>query len=526
MKRKLIFYILLLWLLPAIACNLPTAPAIPPQPEIDIEQAVRQTLAASLFETALPEQTLVPEEEIPPLAGLETPTPVPPPDAQEGPAPGPPSFVPAGDVFTYTTQPGDTPLALARRFGVGHVLDPSIYPPQMLLPSGQMLTIPNELGSLRYGGNLIPDSEIVYSPVTVSFSVDEFVNQAGGFLSTYTEVVDGETLTGAQIVERVAQEMSINPRLLLAFLEYRSNWVFGSPANPNRTAYPIGFNVNQYHGLHKELTLVGRQLTIGYYGWRSGSVIEIEFADRSHQRIYPETNAGTAALQYLFSKLYNPIAWEQELYSPGRFLTFYAENFGNYWQRAALMGPMLPDGLVQPWLELPFVRGETWTLTGGPHLAWGIGSPWGALDFAPPANQRGCAVSPTFATASAPGVVVRSGRAVVLLDLDGDGYEQTGWVLLYMHMASADRAPVGTRLDTDGRVGRPSCEGGVATGTHLHIARKYNGEWIAAEGPLPFVLSGWQAWNGARAYGGSLTRDGQTVHSRQDGPRPITISRD
>ena len=44
-------------------------------------------------------------------------------------------------------------------------------------------------------------------------------------------------------------------------------------------------------------------------------------------------------------------------------------------------------------------------------------------------------------------------------------------------------------VETDDRIGHASCEGGVSTGTHLHFARKYNGEWVLADGPLPFVLS-------------------------------------
>ncbi len=34
-------------------------------------------------------------------------------------------------------------------------------------------------------------------------------------------------------------------------------------------------------------------------------------------------------------------------------------------------------------------------------------------------------------------------------------------------------------------------QGGEVTGTHVHIARKYNGEWILADGPLAFNLEGW-----------------------------------
>jgi hypothetical protein len=66
--------------------------------------------------------------------------------------------------------------------------------------------------------------------------------------------------------------------------------------------------------------------------------------------------------------------------------------------------------------------------------------------------------------------------------------------------------PVGTRVETGDVLGHPSCEGGIATGTHVHIARKFNGEWIVAAGPLPFDLSGWVAQGGNASYEGSLQR--------------------
>ena len=51
----------------------------------------------------------------------------------------------------------------------------------------------------------------------------------------------------------------------------------------------------------------------------------------------------------------------------------------------------------------------------------------------------------------------------------------------------------------------------MATGSHIHITRKYNGEWILADGPLPFTLSGWEAHAGVLAYQGALTKGDQTV---------------
>jgi len=79
------------------------------------------------------------------------------------------------------------------------------------------------------------------------------------------------------------------------------------------------------------------------------------------------------------------------------------------------------------------------------------------------------------------------------------------------------------QLDTP--VGHPSCEGGTSTGTHLHIARKYNGEWMPAATPVPSVLRGWQAYADSRNYyGGMISGDRQVVASPV-GPQTSILTR-
>jgi murein DD-endopeptidase MepM/ murein hydrolase activator NlpD len=65
--------------------------------------------------------------------------------------------------------------------------------------------------------------------------------------------------------------------------------------------------------------------------------------------------------------------------------------------------------------------------------------------------------------------VVRSGNGVVVVDMDGDGSEQTGWNILYLHVAADGRVAKGEWVERDARIGHPSCEGGTSTGTHLHF---------------------------------------------------------
>jgi murein DD-endopeptidase MepM/ murein hydrolase activator NlpD len=219
------------------------------------------------------------------------------------------------------------------------------------------------------------------------------------------------------------------------------------------------------------------------------------------------------ALQYLFSR-YMSLDEFNTATSPQGFGATYIKLFGDPF--AGAPADVIPGSLIQPDLALPFDRGETWTLTGGPHPIWGDSTPWGALDIAPP-GVPGCAQTDRWARAVAGGLVVRSSDNSVVLDLDGDGFEGTGWDIFYFHVSDRDRIAAGTVVKTGDPIGHPSCEGGVATGTHVHVGRKYNGEWIPADGivpdVVPFDLGGWVAQKGAVAYAGRLMRLGRWVEA-------------
>jgi LasA protease len=513
--------LLLATLVPIIACNFPLRRSA----EGSFTE-LRQTLTA-LAPTLQGNATAIPIPTglagSPVFEGLQTTTPPP----QSGDSPAPPAIDESGAFYTYYAQPGDTLEALALRFDVdpGEITSSLFIPTDSLIPAGQVLTIPNVLGSPPYPSALLPDSEAIYSHSAVDFRLAEFVLAGGGYLSSYEEIVDGEQYSGIEIVEKVALENSVNPRLLLAFLEFRSQWVFGQPAVPTQIDYPIGFYVPGYRGLYNELLLTATQLGIGYYGWRAGTLTTLSFRDGRVARISPGLNAGSVALQALFSKFYSENDWVEALYGEGSFSQLYQLVFPDPWNRSATAGPIFPPGLEQPPLELPFLPAERWSFTGGPHLTWNSGSPRGAVDFSPVTGQPPCAPTDVFITASAAGVVTRAANNLVAIDLDGDGFEGTGWVLIHLHLTGIESLPPGTRVEMNTPLGHPSCEGGKATGTHVHIARKYNGEWLPAGDPLPFVLSGWEVRAGSRSYEGLLVKGDQIVSANPGGSGTSVIVR-
>jgi LysM repeat protein len=413
----------------------------------------------------------------------------------------------------YYTQAGDTLPLVAVRFGVEpeEIYSPEEIPDRALFNPGQVLVIPNRLANITSSQHLMPDSEVVYSPSALDFDVKSFVDQSGGYLSSYSQYLATTGVTsGPDVIQRIAIENSINPRLLLAILEYQSGWVYGSEPGGS-LEYPLGREVKRDEGLYKQLAWAVNQLSFGYYGWREGRLTEIEFNDGITARLAPDLNAGTAALQYYFAQMYDSEQWVAALDLENGFPALYESMFGSPWVRALSVEPLYPPDLVQPPLILPFMINQIWSYSGGPHGAWERDGAWAAVDFAPGSLEHGCFDTEVYTVAAASGLVVRSENGMVSIDLDGDGREQTGWVLIYLHVAEKGRIPPGTWVERGDLLGHPSCEGGFSTGTHLHLARKYNGEWIMADGPLPFVLSGWTVHAGEKAYDGTLTRGDQTI---------------
>jgi len=410
-------------------------------------------------------------------------------------------------------QSGDMLSAIAERFSVS--LEAMIQANKITNPDtlevGQTLTIP-EVTPQAPGPAFkqIPDSELIYGPLSASFDIATFIHSKGGYLASYTQDVNGKTMDAVQVVQLIAQDYSISPRLLLGLLEYCSDWVTNPSPDPSLGDTPFGFNDGWYVGLYRQLAWASIQLNSGYYRWSANSVTDWVLEDGSVVPINATINAGTAGVQNFFAHLDDYSTWLRDV-SPGGFFATYSQLFGFPFDTA--IESLVPANLAQPLLLLPFGTGETWAFTGGPHLAWDAGSSFGALDFAPPGEALGCVESDNWVTAVGDGLVTRGGDGVVILDLDRDGNEGTGWVILYMHIESRDRIQPGTFVDAGEPLGHPSCEGGISSGTHIHLARKFNGVWIPADGTVPFNLSGWVASGTGEEYVGTLTRNGVVVES-------------
>ncbi len=431
------------------------------------------------------------------------------------PTPDPPHKIPTPrqSPDEYIVQTGDTLGSIAQTYGVSVdlIMQANDLPEPDLLEVGTKLHIPTgepEITAPAF--KIIPDSEFVFGPASALFDIGQFIQDQHGYLADYSEDVNGELLRGDQIILRVSQNYSINPRLLLAILEHQSGWVTNAFPSEEKLVYPLGLIDAYRENLYLQLTWAANTLNNGFYLWRVNAVSNWVLNNGTIIYVDPTINAGTAGIQNLYSKLDNLEAWEFNIRETGLFLTYWVL-FGNPFNFTIDSLPQTE--FEQPRLSLPFPIGETWSFTGGPHGGWDSGSAWAALDFAPPGDTASCTPSSSWVTAVAEGLIVRAMNGAVIQDLDNDGYEQTGWVILYMHIDSNERVKPGAYLFTNESIGHPSCEGGLANGTHVHIARRYNGEWIPADGSHPFDLDSWKSYGNGIEYDGVLTRGDNSVEA-------------
>jgi len=444
------------------------------------------------------------------------------------PIPPRPQYEP-GALVVYIAQTGDTLPALAAHFNtsIDEILAANDIIPAdaTTLPPGLPMQIP--IYYMPFWGTqlqIIPDSLFVNGPAQVDFDTAAFLAAHKGWLSDYYEYAAGQQRSGAQIVDYVAGKFSVSPRLLLALLEYQSSALSQTelPSSVD-SRYPMGYKNRAYQGLYLQLAWTANQLNDGYYAWRMGTLRLISHRDGTLERPDPWQNAASVAVQDYFARHADFSDNYHLAVGPDGLLGTYQILFGDPW---SIVQDHIAGSIQQPEMRLPIEVGKTWAYTGGPHTAWGTGNPWAAIDFAPPSISQGCAPSTEWNTAVADGIVANSETGIVELDLDGDGDVRTGWVVFYLHLATRDRAETGTVLAAGDPLGHPSCEGGTSTGTHVHVARKYNGEWISADGPLPFNLSGWIVQNGAAPYKGTLTRYSSKITANTSSNQSAWITAD
>lgn len=465
-----------------VACNAPSPTTSPPGPT-EIRQLSSHT-------PTLPSPAATPTVPPTPPIALSYPTPT----------------------DQYVVRAGDTLSQIAIRFNIDvqELMQLNGIKSPNALRVGQTLRIPTQGGRDAPATFLLPDSEVIYSPAYLSFDAVSFANQQGGYLVGYKEKVDGEMMSGPQIIQILAERYSVGPRVLLALLEFQGGWVTNKTVTQAQQAYSMGLVDPAKATLFYQASWAANQLNQGYYGKLTGRLPALQFKDKTRARVAATLNPGSAAIQRVLALNTTWDTWLDQI-GPSGFIATYRRLFGE----PTPIDPLVPPGLTQPPLRLPWKSGLKWYFTGGPHSPWGDYAEWGAIDLTPnDAAGAGCAVSGDWAIAAASGRVVRTEHGRVILSLGNGNFQGSGWSLMYMHMAVGGRVTEGTQVNVGDPIGHPSCEGGVARASHLHFARMYNGQWMDPI-VVPFILSGWQIIPAPREYDGELRR-GSESHEALD----------
>lgn len=418
-------------------------------------------------------------------------------------------------IQTYTVKRGDTLGAIAARYGVAvsTLTQLNGLKNANSLAVGQVIKINSAppRAPITFVGpsdKLVPDSEVVYGPAYKGFDIQAVANKYGGYLGKYREMVEGKMLTGPQIIQLVSERFSVGPRVLLTVLELKGGWVTQTSLTSLQAAYPMGYSNLRLAGLFDQASWVAIRLNAAYYLSVKHRLASITTYDGDSIRLASGLNPGSVAVQNVIARASSWDTFSKQI-TRGAFRQTYEKLFGDPFKYE--VKNLTPANAEQPIFAMPFADSETWWFTGGPHNAWTEGSPWAAIDLAPDSTRGSCRVSAEWARAIAPGKVVQAENGRIIIDLDGDGFQGTGWSLMYMHMSSKDRVAVGTQVKVGDPIGHPSCEGGMSTGTHLHLARLYNGQWIeAGDARMPMQLGGWTIQSGSSQYDG-LARNGTEI---------------
>ena len=420
-----------------------------------------------------------------------------------------PKYMP-GELVDYTALDGDTLPALAARFNTTEkeirAANPILPEHITTLPQGLPMQIPIYYRS-SWGSSykILADAQYVNGPSLKGFSARSYTDRQPGWFKYFNTWANNQNQRGGELIDYIGEYYSISPRLLLAILQYLTGALTESQFRSDfNTSSVLGFPGEKYKSLSGQLNQLAEFLNDTYYSYKAGKFTEYELRDGSLIRVDPWLNACSAALQAYFAKVLSPAEYYIAI-GPKGFVKTYKEMFGDF-PAVEEYPAHLPGSLEQIELRLPFKDGEAWTYTGGPHTAWGSMHPYAAVDFAPPANEHGCFISYAEVIAPHSGTIVRTGTGMAMLDMDDDGDDRTGWVMLFLHLKTESIPPVGTHVETGDVMGHPSCDGGTSSGTHVHIARKYNGEWIEAGGVIPMNLDDWIAEDGPEKYEGVFRR--------------------
>jgi len=358
--------------------------------------------------------------------------------------------------------------------------------------------------------SLLSDNQFVWGPNVGDFNIEAFLNKQGSPLASY-----------AMSIESWARYYSINPRVVLALLESNFELIskFDSSANPDT--------------VHQLIEQTSADLSLAFYqhmyklgSRRKGraplfaqSSQSFKFEDGTLAELTWSPSSASYALAAVESKgrLQNPRLNSQALGGIGNFEAAFGYFFPD-------TDPLDTSNNLEPettppddYFQLPFPLGATWTFSGVHSWSGGDAYPdRSSLDFSTPwSNYPDAPYKNTVAAAPGDAVIHEPNPAITdipcWVEIDHGG----GWSTHYYHLVNlGSSGAVGPMSSNQlvGGIGTETCNGGWASGPHVHFSLFYNGAPYDLEG---LKLSGWTIHAGPSGentyFSGSFERDGVTL---------------
>ncbi len=359
------------------------------------------------------------------------------------------------------------------------------------------------IAPVEWGQALVSDGQFVWGPNVGDFNVANFLTERASPLMPY-----------ANLVEANAAYAGLNPRVLLAVLEVRYGFVSDLPETLDAESLAL---------LIEETSMA---LHLAFYehlyqwGTRADPASiqaqpSIALADGVSLQVALGTSSGSYAVATVLGNEFPSTQAELLLSADtqGGFESVFASFFPDV-DPLDVSNDINPPGLPPDDLfQLPFPLDSSWRFSGVHSWAGGdLGSDRSSMDFSTPWDTF-----PDFPyknTVAAAGGSARirtpyEGRLPCWVEVDHGG----GWMTSYYHLRNigSTSGPIGSlsRNQLIGAIGTETCNGGFASGPHVHFTLWYNGALFNLEG---VKLSGWtvhQGPPGSNTYNsGYIDRDG------------------
>lgn len=340
--------------------------------------------------------------------------------------------------------------------------------------------------------HLVSDKNFVFSSAFNHLDILQFLQEQKSGLAQIRLPFNGIDQSIADIIVFYAHYYSINPKILLTFIELQSGLVTNSHVPDIDTVnQAIGYPGQQ--DFAAQIDKLAQELVNTYYAHKNSANASTD-------------NSATFAIRQVLNTLTNQSTNDIKV-EENRFAQIFSTFFGNSSTNNLTRPVSVPP---PPALFLPWQSGVTWYFTGGPHSFNGSGSrPWSSLDFAPgPADQSGCNwTSWSQVRPARSGYVIYAANNLVRIH-HSDYIDLPAWQTSYYHIRSI-QVTYGQFVSTATNLGYPSCEsgmGGTSTGVHQHFSFLYDGEYQDVHNRY---LSGWLIQETSH-YNGTMSKSGTT----------------